>query len=61
MRGLVHDDGKAEIHEFGGMRVRKKDVARLDVPMDEIMFERGLEPFGDLDADLEHLDSAKRC
>ena len=38
------------------MWIRKKDVARFDVAMDEIVFERRVEPFGDLDADLKHLD-----
>ena len=50
---------KAEIDELRSLRVGKKDVARFDVPVNEVVFESSLETFGDLDSDAQHLGFEK--
>ncbi len=45
---------EAEIHQLRFVVVVEKDVARLDVAMDQIVLERQVERGGDLDADVQH-------
>ena len=55
MGGLVHRDGEPKVHQFGRVSIREKNVARLDIAMDEVVFEGRLEPLGDLDPNFQHL------
>ena len=52
---LFHEDGEAEVHNLRCAPGGKKDIARLDVAVDEAQFQTGLQPRGDLDADGERL------
>ncbi len=44
-----------EVHHLAVARLRQHDVGRLDVPVDDPLAVGGLERFGDLDCDRQHL------
>ena len=47
--------GEAEVNQLGFAVGVEQDVARLDVAMKEVVFERGVQRGGDFDADVQHL------